>query len=73
MTEVMFQLVAEIAAAEGIAKSDVVELAIQLVWEAYRAGLIDFYRLRRPARSLRVEWKIDVPEDIGLFPGRRQP
>lgn len=61
------QLVRDLAAAEGVAQSDVVELAIQLVHEAWQAGRLDFYRLRRPARSLRAEWKLDIPAEIGLF------
>jgi hypothetical protein len=60
-------IIAELAAAEGVAKSDLVELAIQCLAEAYAAGKLDFYAFRRPARSLRAEWTLDVPDKLNLF------
>ena len=56
-----------IAEAEGVAISDVIELAIQLCHEAYTAGKLDFYQMRRPAKSLKSEWKIDVPDKMSIF------
>lgn len=54
-------LVDAIADAESVSRSDVVALAILRLAADYREGLVDLGALKRPARSLKFAWKLDLP------------
>lgn len=55
-----------IAEAEGVAISDLVELAAVAFCTAHEGGKVDLYPLRVPTRSLRADWKLEVPQDLEL-------
>lgn len=57
-------LVREIAGAEDVAQADIVEAAVVALYNAWQAGKVDFHELKTPARSLRVSWKLVVPDDF---------
>ena len=57
-------MVDEIAQQEDVAKSDIAEAAIVAFYNAWRAGKVDLEDLKKPARSLRVLWKISVPDEF---------
>lgn len=57
----LLEAVEEVAAAESIARSDVVALALSRFIADYRAGKIELEPLKVRARSLRHEWKIVLP------------
>ena len=60
-------LVREIAQAEEVSQADIVELAIVALHHAWRAGKVDVTGLKKPTKSLRVLWKLDVPDELDLF------
>ena len=60
-------MVRSIAEAEDVGQADIVHAAIVALHNAYQAGKVDFHAMREPARSIRVLWKLSVPEDFGTF------
>ncbi len=60
----LLEAVEKLAAAESIARSDVVALALARLLTDYRAGAIDLANLKRPARSLRYDWKVILPPEF---------
>jgi hypothetical protein len=58
-------LVREMAEAENVAQSDIIEAAIVLLHNARQAGLVDLHDLKRPARSLKADWKLEIPDEFG--------
>jgi hypothetical protein len=54
------ELVREMATAEDVAQSDIVEVALIFFHRAYAAGQIDLFPLKEPARSLKCSWKLDL-------------
>jgi hypothetical protein len=54
----------EIVAAESISRSDVVALALVRFLADYRAGRMDLGPQKVRARSLRYEWKIQLPPEF---------
>lgn len=60
----LIEAVEEVATAESIARSDVVALALARFLADYRAGALDLADLKRPARSLRYDWKIALPTEF---------
>lgn len=60
----LLEAVDQVAAAESIARSDVVGLALARFLADYRAGAIDLAELKRPARSLRYDYKIILPTEF---------
>ena len=59
----IIRAVAEIASAEGIARSDVVAWAIADLLRHYQAGEVDWSECKGPSRSPRTEWKLELPEE----------
>ncbi len=53
-----------IVAAESIARSDVVALAVARLLTDYHAGRLDLDGMKQPARSLRYAWKIKLPPEF---------
>lgn len=60
----LIDAVDQVATAESIARSDVVALALARLLTDYRAGAIDLADLKRPARSLRYDYKIILPTEF---------
>lgn len=56
-----------VAEAEGVVISDLVEAAIAAFCTAYEAGKVDLYPLRVPTRSLKADWKLEIPYEFELF------
>ncbi len=56
-------LVREMAGAEEVSQADMVELAIVGLYNAWRAGKVDVSGMKSPARSLRVLWKLTIPDE----------
>lgn len=49
------------AEAESVSRSDIVALAILRLAADYREGQVDLGALKRPARSLKFAWKLELP------------
>lgn len=60
-------LVKEMATAEDVSQTDIVEVAIVAFYNAWKAGRFDLDDLKSATKSLRVLWKIDVPDKFGFF------
>lgn len=60
-------LVREMAKAEDVSQSDMIELAVVGLYNAWRAGKLDLAGLKIPKKSLHVMWELSVPEDFSLF------
>ena len=60
----LIEAVDQVATAESIARSDVVALALARFIADYRAGALDLAALKRPARSLRYDWKVLLPPEF---------
>lgn len=50
----------EMSEAESVALSDLVEYSIAMLYRDWQGKENYFYRIRKPARSLRVDWKLEV-------------
>lgn len=59
----LLEAVTEISEKESIAKSDLVALAIIRFVDAYRAGNLSLRELKKRTRSLRYEWKLEIPPE----------
>jgi hypothetical protein len=59
-------LVREMAGAEDVSQSDIVEAAIVAFYNAWAGGKVDLAGLKKPARSLKATWKIAVPDEFEL-------
>ncbi len=60
-------LVRQMAAEENVSQADIAEAAIVMFYNAWRSGKVDLEDLREPARSLKVLWKLQVPDDFESF------
>lgn len=58
----LIKAIAEIAKTEGVNKSNLAAELLTLAVRAYHAGKLDFARQKRPARSLRWDWEIELTE-----------
>jgi hypothetical protein len=58
------EAIEEISAAESIARSDVVALAMVRLVADYRAGALDLSAQKERARSLRYDWKLILPPEF---------
>jgi len=59
----MIAAVEAIANTESVARSDIVELALREFIQRYRAGAVDLRPYKTRAKSLRVLWKLELPEE----------
>ena len=59
----LIDAVRAIADRESVAQSDIAALALIDFVERYEAGKVDLHTRKAPARSLRVDWKIELPKD----------
>jgi len=66
-------LIREIAQAEDISLSNVVEFAIVVLHSAWQRGDIDLGEMKRPTRSLRVTWELEIPDKFSFFSSQSQP
>ena len=57
----------EICEAESASPSGLVEAAIVALYNAWQAGRFSVEDYREPARSLRVDWNVIVPDEFQLF------
>ena len=57
-------LVREMAQDEDVSQADIVEAAIVALHNAWQAGKVDFHLMKNPARSLRVSWKLTIPDEF---------
>jgi hypothetical protein len=60
-------LVKEMATAEEVSQTDIVEAAVVAFYNVWRAGKLDLDDLKSATKSLRVLWKLDVPDKFGFF------
>ena len=60
-------LVREMAIAEDVSQADIVETAIVAFYNAWQTEKIDLHELKTPTRSLKATWKLEIPDDFGLF------
>ena len=51
-------LVREMAEAEDVSQTDIVEAAIVLLYQRWQAGQVDFSAIKQPAKSLRFSWHL---------------
>jgi len=56
-----------IAEEEEVSQADIVEVALRLLDSAWRAGKVDLHPYKVPTRSLKVSWKLELPDEIKLF------
>lgn len=61
------RLVREMADQEDVSQSDIVEAAVVALYNAWQADQIKLSDLREPTRSLKVMWKLNVPDELSLF------
>jgi metal-responsive CopG/Arc/MetJ family transcriptional regulator len=59
----LINAVEDIAKRESVARSDVVAWALVEFVERYRASQVDWAKHKRPTKSLRVDWKLELPGD----------
>lgn len=59
--------VRSIAEGEGVVIGDIVEAALLAFCNAYDAGKIDLQDYRIPTRSLKADWKLELPENFSFF------
>lgn len=57
-------LVREMAEAEDVSQTDIVEAAIVALYNAWQAGKVDFSERKSPAKSLRVSWHLEIPDNF---------
>ena len=60
-------LVREMAQAEDVSQADIVETAIVAFYNAWQTERVDLHELKAPTRSLKATWKLEIPDDFGLF------
>jgi hypothetical protein len=60
-------LVREMAQAEDVSQADIVETAIVAFYNAWQTEKVDLHELKAPTRSLKATWKLEIPDDFGLF------
>lgn len=65
-------LVKEIAGSESVSQTDIVEIAVVAFYNAWKAGRIDLDDLKGATKSLRVLWKLDIPDKFSFFSERTQ-
>lgn len=59
-------LIREMADAEDVAKSDIVEAAVVTFYNAWKERKVSLNDLKEPTRSLRVMWKLKIPDDLEI-------
>lgn len=58
------EMVREIAAEEDVSQTDIVEAAIVAFYNAWQAGQIDLSELKVTTKSLRVSWRLEIPDNF---------
>jgi hypothetical protein len=61
------EIARQIAEAEEVSQADIVELALRLLEDTWRAGKMDLHPYKRITRSLKVSWKLELPDKINFF------
>lgn len=61
------KLVRDMAQQEDVSQTDIVEAAVVVFYNAWRAGKVDLGEMREPARSLKALWKLNVPDEFSFF------
>lgn len=57
----------ELAEAEEISQADVVEVALRVLAQLHRAGKVDLYPFKVPARSLKATFRLERLSELKLF------
>jgi hypothetical protein len=57
-------LVREMAEAEDVSQTDIIEAAIIALYNTWKAGQLDFSGLKTPAKSLRFSWSLQIPDNF---------
>lgn len=60
------ELVREMADAEDVSQTDIIEAAIVALYNAWKAGRVDFGPIKTGAKSLRVTWHLEVEDTFFL-------
>ena len=55
------------AKAEDVAQKDIVEAAVVAFYNAWQNGQINLEEMKTPARSLKVLWALNIPDDFSFF------
>jgi hypothetical protein len=50
-----------------VRQSDIVEAAVQLIYNLWQSKTIDLESLKVPTRSLKNTFELDVPDDLNVF------
>ncbi len=59
-------LVREIASHEDVSQTDIAEAAIVAFYNAWQKGEINLDSFKSPARSLKVSWKLAIPNEFEI-------
>jgi hypothetical protein len=57
-------MIREIAEAEDVSRSDIVHAAAVAFYNAWKAGRVDLNPLKRPTKSLRFSWVLEIEDDF---------
>lgn len=60
------ELVREMAEAEDVSQTDIVEAAIVALYNAWKADRVDFGSIKTGAKSLRATWHLEVEDNFFL-------
>jgi hypothetical protein len=61
------KLVRGMAEVEDVRQSDIVEAAVQLIYNLWQSKTIDLEAMKVPTRSLKNTFELDVPDDLNVF------
>lgn len=60
------ELIRQMAEEEDVSQTDIVEVAAVILHNLRKAGKIDLEALKVAARSLKVTWHLEIPDDFFL-------
>lgn len=58
------KLIREMAEAEDVSQTDIVEAATVLLYNLWQARRVDLSALKAPVKSLRFSWRLEIPDDF---------
>lgn len=66
-------LVREMAEAEDVSQTDIIEAAIVALYNAWQVNRVNLSGLKTPAKSLRFSWHLEIPDNFFLDEKPLQP
>lgn len=61
------EIARDLAAEEEVSQADIVDVALRLFAQLYRAGKVDLYPYKVPARSLKATYRLEGLSELKLF------